>query len=248
MLIARYFVEDMKCEVDLVDDYGCSALWMAALLGDSLAVTYLLEKGADKDKATTDGKTPVYVASEYGSLEVIKILRKNGADMLKTTINTNSSPLCIAIEKGHLEIVMYLLSVCGIDVNTTPGLLSPLIIAAASGNLDMVECLLTFHADMVKVRFDGATPLFVAAENGHSAVVDHLVKKDINIHKANQNGVTPLDIAIQKGHTEVSRLLNDHINKQEVARVADAVAEAVAVPVSSSEEETTEPFSKLLRR
>ena len=89
----------MKCEVDKVDEKGCSALWIAALYGQAEAVASLLKNGADKDKAHND-RSPVYIAAQMGFLEVIKVLEVEGADMDKTTSTYSSLsalPLRMAI-------------------------------------------------------------------------------------------------------------------------------------------------------
>ena len=259
MLIVRYLVEEMKCELDQVDSFGVSALWIAAENGYVIELQYLLEKGADKNKASNNGRSPVYIAARLGHLEAVQLLHDKGADMHKVTSNY-SSPLCIAIQNGHLAVVQFLLDFCDVNVNETPDLLSPLYLAAENGHLKLVQCLLAHNANVNLASFSGATPLFIAAQNGHLTVVDCLLKKGANIDKVarynNVNGVTPLDIAIQssqsngersKEYLEVIKSLNEHILKQQNACVAVLVADAVAVS-TTDDDEVAEPFSKRLRR
>ena len=64
-----------------------------------------MEGGADINKAEDeDGCTPLYVASEYGHVEVARALVEGGADITKAT-NAGSTPLQIATDKKHSEII-----------------------------------------------------------------------------------------------------------------------------------------------
>ena len=44
----------------------------------------LLKSGADPNLAMSDGKTPLHISSESGTLSVLRQLLANGADPLKT--------------------------------------------------------------------------------------------------------------------------------------------------------------------
>ena len=43
----------------------------------------LILHGADKDKATNNGRTPLYYAAYYGKRDVVEVLLANGADKKK---------------------------------------------------------------------------------------------------------------------------------------------------------------------
>ena len=42
---------------------------------------YLLEQGAERDKADTYGRTPLHLAADWGHLETVKLLMVYGADL-----------------------------------------------------------------------------------------------------------------------------------------------------------------------
>lgn len=44
-------------------------------------VKILIEKGAKKEALDSDGRTPLYVAANFGHFRVVKMLLENGADM-----------------------------------------------------------------------------------------------------------------------------------------------------------------------
>ena len=57
-----------------------TALIIAVAFGHFEVVRYLLEQGADRDKAVRDGATPLHYAAEYGRLKIAKLLMVYGAD------------------------------------------------------------------------------------------------------------------------------------------------------------------------
>ena len=65
--------------VDIVDEYGYTALMRAAMFNRTDVVCCLLEKGANVDKPLRDGWTALYWASIYNYTDVIKILLQHGA-------------------------------------------------------------------------------------------------------------------------------------------------------------------------
>ena len=83
------------------------ALHVAATNGHVPIVQYLLQQGADKDKADNNGLTAIYYAAAQGHLAVVQYLAQQGADKDKTN-NKGISPLQAAAVKGHLAIVQYL--------------------------------------------------------------------------------------------------------------------------------------------
>ena len=58
-------------------------------------VRYLLEQGANRDKATNDGTTPLHYAAFHGRLEIAKLLMVYGAD-LNARNNQGQLPIDIA--------------------------------------------------------------------------------------------------------------------------------------------------------
>ena len=62
------------------------------------------------DKAkTTDGYTPLFVASRNGNIEVVELLLEAKADVNKAETN-GYTPLIIASQNDHIEVVKLLLA------------------------------------------------------------------------------------------------------------------------------------------
>ncbi|MBM9499006.1 ankyrin repeat domain-containing protein [Leptospira sp. 201903071] len=92
--------------------YGNTALHSAIATGRKAVVELLLEKGADVNAIQDPGRiTPLHIAaSRPGSIEIIHILLKKGADKTRLS-EEEQTPYAIALEKGNeaeakeLEIV-----------------------------------------------------------------------------------------------------------------------------------------------
>ena len=58
---------------------GDTALVMAAQNGHAEVVDELLARGAEVNKAATDGVTPLFVACKKGHLTIMRVLLEHGA-------------------------------------------------------------------------------------------------------------------------------------------------------------------------
>ena len=177
-------------------DPNGQGLVLAAQEGHLAVVRLLLEAGADKDAADTDGDTALHIAAKEGHLEVVRLLLEAGAD--KDAADTDGyTPLHFAARKGHLEAIRLLLETgADKDAATTHGSRA-LHIAAQEGHMAVVRLLLEAGADKDAADTDGDTALNHAAHYGHLEVVRLLL----------QAGDTALHIAARDGNLEAIRWL-----------------------------------------
>ena len=96
-------------------DRDGTALWKAACEDHLPIVRFLVEQGADMEKASLRGTTPLIIASEKGRSEVVRYLLEQGADRDKANPN-GWTALHWAAFMGHLEIAVLLMSY-GADLN-----------------------------------------------------------------------------------------------------------------------------------
>ena len=139
------------------------------------------------------------------------MLLKPGADKDKAMTTDGATPLFIAAQKGHHEVVEMLLK-AGADKDKATSDIgdTPLNVAAEWGHDTVVEILIRAGADTDKATTDtGCTSLYAAAWAGHDKVVEMLLKAGADKDKAKTtNGATPLIIAAENGHDKVvERLL-----------------------------------------
>ncbi|KAG8448124.1 hypothetical protein GDO86_015282 [Hymenochirus boettgeri] len=120
--------------------------------------------------------TPLRLAASKGSLECLKILLANGADVDSLDVKAQT-PLFAAVTAGHFSCVKELLqagaSPCGSIYNNG----SPVLTAAREGNVNILRELLEYGADVnVKSKLpewastntNSTGPLYLSAVYGHS--------------------------------------------------------------------------------
>lgn len=66
--VCRYLVEGLRVDVNAADDEGRTPLVFAVIGENAAIVKYLLDHGADPDKADDDGLTPLHSAAGIGPL------------------------------------------------------------------------------------------------------------------------------------------------------------------------------------
>ena len=114
-------------------------------------------------------------------MEVVRELLAQGAAVEAANIN-GVTPLFIASEKGHLEVVNALLS-RGAAVD------SVLMVSASAPH------------------FVGSTPLYVASHFGHAGVVRALLLRGAAVNHASASGDTPLSRSLVESRADVAALL-----------------------------------------
>jgi WD40 repeat protein/ankyrin repeat protein len=188
-----------------------SALWSACDQNLSSRVAFLTRQaGCDPNHAGNDGRTPLYIASQNGHLDVVRYL----VDKAKCDPNQASSdgttPVNVASAKGHLATVHYLVAEANCDANQANNSgWTPVITASYDGHLDIVHYLVAdAQCDPKQADKDGTTPVYVASQNGHLDTVRYLVgEAGCDANQADNNGWTPVNVASQIGHLDTVRYL-----------------------------------------
>ena len=121
-----------------------------------------------------------------------------------------STPLYVAAQESHLEIVQALLAKGALPNKTAVRGMTPLQCAAFRGVEEIVQVLLDGGADLnLTSATSGTTPLHCASLNGHLNVVRVLLDQGSEPNKQAGRGNTSLHYAALRGHREVVRLLLD---------------------------------------
>ncbi|XP_045495167.1 serine/threonine-protein phosphatase 6 regulatory ankyrin repeat subunit B [Colias croceus] len=223
------FVKERKGEkvatlyIDSVDEDGASALHFAGQItkeevkvpsADREVVKYLMQNGADVSLQTKHNQeTAFHFCAIAGNNDVLTemITDMSTADVSRALNKQNSigwTPLLIACNRGHMELVNTLLSNhARVDVFDVEGR-SALHLAAEHGYLQVCDALLTNKAFINSKARNGRTALHLAAMNGFA----HLVKFLIRDHNAvidvlTLKKQTPLHLAAASGQMEVCKLL-----------------------------------------
>ena len=157
----------------------------------------------------------LHEAAERGKICKVKRLLASG--MLNVNTSILKSPLYLAAEKGHKEVVQLLIehgadpNMLNVDVHHECSL-TPLYIAAEKGYTEIAILLVECGADPNRVDDifgPGYAPLHRAAEYGYKDLAVFLVERGADTNVVDRYGDTPLHKAAQKGHKEVVQLLID---------------------------------------
>ncbi|GAB6027875.1 hypothetical protein CHUAL_002089 [Chamberlinius hualienensis] len=181
---------------------------------DKLIVKILMEHGGNIDLLTESMKeNALHYCARSGNAEVIQEMCSHiPPTLLQATVNRQSkngwSPLLVASDCGHLEIVKILLqNQARVDVFDEIGK-AALHLAAERGHKDVVDELLRNQAFVNARSKVGITPLHLAAMNGYTELVKSLLKNHGAILDATTlNKQTPLHMAAEKGQLDVCNCL-----------------------------------------
>jgi ankyrin repeat protein len=129
-----------------------------------------------------DLHSSLIAAIATGDLDRTKQLVSAGADLVGYDWDLGYCPLGMAIERGHLKIVQFLLSAganpLGGSTSTTA-----LGLATEQGETEMIHLLLSSKVDVnAPVAADGWTALLAAIKNGHKSIVELLVTAGANVN------------------------------------------------------------------
>ncbi|XP_032431965.1 receptor-interacting serine/threonine-protein kinase 4 [Xiphophorus hellerii] len=197
-----------NADVQVKGKNNWTALHFAAWQGH-LGIVKLLVKqaGVNVDSQTTDGRTPLHLASQRGQYRVARILIELGADVRVTSSEQNTA-LHVAAETGHTSTSRLLIKhQADVNIQNAQGL-TPLHLASQQGHLATVKMLIAEGADPYLSDRAQRIPCHLAAENGHSEVLKELI-----LHcpdgggLSDQQGLSPLHLAVQGGHSNVITML-----------------------------------------
>jgi len=181
-------------------------LMIAASKGFDKEIERLIIKGADIDRETYEGATPLIFAVANNQLSSVLTLLAHGPDVNKMTSN-NETPLLIAVKNQNPKIAEALIREgASIDLADKYGA-TALHYAALTGNFEMSDLLIYYNADYNKKANDGTTPLMASILAGYADITDLLFQSGANLEARDNAGFTPFLIASQNGDTMIMNLL-----------------------------------------
>lgn len=134
-----------------------------------------------------------------------------GAGVSANVCHQNRSPICIAADEGHLEVVKELLAHgCTADQpdHCDPmWFRKPIHYAAGRGHLNVVQLLIENGIDVNSIDRENRTPLHWAATLGWVPVAEYLMEKGAAINIVQKDGFTALHAATCLGNMEMCSFL-----------------------------------------
>jgi ankyrin repeat protein len=172
--------------------------------GDFDSVKQMLDDGANVERDTDDGETPLVLAIHKQHTDIITLLLENGADV--NYPSNDLPPLFHAVtQKERAPHIIQLLLDYGahLDAVVGPSDMTALHWAAVHGMKHAVDILVSKGSSMSRTCAKGQTPFTLAAENGHLVVVQLLLAKGADLHERSSNGGSALIWAASRGQHEV---------------------------------------------
>jgi len=163
---------DLK--VNSIDPAGVSLLYRACTGGNLEIVDALLMSSADPNIRDKELRTALWGACEAGHAAIVSSLLQHPKVDMELTSKSGKSPVFIASEKGHAEVVRLLLHAGASPRIETCRKKIALYVAAELGWEDVCRELLpyTTQEDLVRVTHFGTTPLFLAMKHSNSRIKD----------------------------------------------------------------------------
>jgi uncharacterized protein (TIGR02466 family) len=179
--------------VDGLDEYGATALHIAAVAGQTHAATILLGHGAQVNARDYEGWTPLHETSKANKAELATLLLKAGASIGAIGPGSNT-PLHVASANGCTDVVEVLLRevaqmaaeetllqavederILCIDARDSGIGATALHHAAFSGSISILKLLVAAGANITEVSRTGATVMHFASQQPDRSVDEYLL-------------------------------------------------------------------------
>ncbi|XP_054604447.2 kinase D-interacting substrate of 220 kDa B isoform X3 [Nothobranchius furzeri] len=158
-----------------------------------------LDRFKEVDGRSDNGQTPLMLAAEQGSLEIVQELIRRGANVNLDDVDCWSA-LISAAKEGHLEVVKELLENSAYIEHRDMGGWTALMWAAYKGRLEVLKLLLEHGANPNTTGQYSVYPIIWAAGRGHSEIVKLLLQNGAKVNCSDKYGTTSLIWAARKGH------------------------------------------------
>jgi ankyrin repeat protein len=164
---------------DARDADGTPAVMVAAIARQTEALRLLLEAEADVDAQDASLDNPFQYAGREGLLDILRLANEAGAD---PTITNRYGGVAVipASERGHVEVVRYLLTETDVEVDHVNKLgwtaLLEAILLSDGGprHQEIVALLIEAGADVDLADGEGVRPLAHARTRGQGEIVELL--------------------------------------------------------------------------
>lgn len=197
---------DQRISPEWRDGYGRGAAYYHLVFGSEDRALWYLRQEKDHGRSQADDYL-LDVAVMVGSQRVVQWLTDAGASM-RAGERDSASPLMLAAEAGHLEIMRMLLRK-GADPDASIDGMTAAHFAVRGKSAYSLSLLLDSGLDLQRLRRDksGFNLLFFAIESGNRDSIETLIARDFRPNEPRRHGESPLHLASSTGQVEVIRLL-----------------------------------------
>ena len=202
---------EVQGNVEAFDKDGKTALHYAAIMGLTEVVRLLIiDHGANMDKSTELGWTPLHCAAHSWHPRVVELLGSNGANCKAVTSKEDGARTAIhlaLLKPGRTRCISRLIA-HGVSIDQPDGAgNTPLHWATQHGLPDSVEWLISKKANLESRTSESSrmTPLHTAARIGRLEIARVLLDAGANKEAAMElpSGKTALHIATEENYTDL---------------------------------------------
>ncbi len=168
---------DNGVQVDILFGMRGTPLCAAIAAKQPEIVRFLIEARCDVNAKDFDGEPPLCLAIRKEHNELAKIIiNSSGCDLNKVDPVTWNSPLCVAINQGHLKVVKWLID-AGCDINKRGKTENtPLHFAVFFEKTGMIKAILDSKLVQVnRVNKNGLAPIHIAAAVSDIKIMESLI-------------------------------------------------------------------------
>ena len=216
-------------DVNAANEYGVNPLHLACINQNSSIVGKLLRAGADPNNTKWTGESPLMTCANTGTIEAVKTLLDNGADVNSGEITQQQTALMWAAAERHPDIIKLLVE-RGANVHAvsrlipepepflieTPGSMgqnfpttlrfreytggfTALMFAAQQGDVESTRILLDAGADINFTTEEEGSALVVATAAGHEDLARFLIERGADPNIHDAYGLAPIHFAVHEG-------------------------------------------------
>ncbi|KAJ9698308.1 hypothetical protein PVL29_007408 [Vitis rotundifolia] len=158
-------------------------------------------------KQNQSGETALYVAAEYGYVDVVReMIQYHDLSTASIKARNGYDAFHIAAKQGDLEVLKILMEALpGLSLTEDVSNTTALHTAANQGYIEVVNLLLESGSGVAAIaKSNGKTALHSAARNGHLEVIKALLEKEPGVAtRIDKKGQTALHMAVKGQNLEV---------------------------------------------
>lgn len=234
------FALEFLLKNDLITDINSlthekeTALWIAAMVGNSRNVSLLLDKDADDKIHSFDSESPLHAGVRNGAMEVVMMFINKGCNLLLKN-GSGFTPELYARKYGHINIANVLKEKTSARVmadrhakgeEETRSASKPLDLAIQLGDLELCQALVKEGVNIDTGCWDDEdkTPVLCALKCGQYDIADYLIANGASIAGAagRVRGYTPFHYAASAGNVQIMRMLFERA-PQEIVRCCQPI-------------------------